>query len=153
MISTFKQLEKYIGSYSGQGINHENQKFTGELSLTKGINNYIIHYKATGKDGELYHEEQTTIALDLSQKLGLWSVNTNNPVMLQHTLVKNELTDQTNTLIFAFGDKENKNGFREEIAFELNADGTIGYNYSWGMPHGDFDVRSKSLMSKESKKK
>jgi ribosomal protein S8 len=109
--ATFDQLEKYIGSYSGQGINHEHQPFTGELVLKKGINSISIHYKAIGKDGQLYHEEHTVIALDINKNLGLWSVNTNNPVMLHHTCVKNEVASGATEIIFGFGKKEMKQSF------------------------------------------
>lgn len=96
-------LENFVGKYKGEGINHESQKFVGELTLSKSINSFLLHFKATGIDGEIYHEEQTTIALHPHQKLGLWSVNTNNPVMLQHELRRQTNEGEATKLIFGFG--------------------------------------------------
>ena len=149
MKSVFSDLEKYVGFYRGDGINHEQQPFTGELSLSKSIGGFNLTFRATGKDQTLYHEENTTIALSPNEKIALWSVNTNNPFMLQHDLRKDETQKDKVILVFGFNDPGNTQAFREEIKMELHADGQFGYHYSWGMPGGEFKPRSGVTMQKE----
>jgi len=68
-LSTVKVLELLCrkgGKYSGEGLNDNHQKFTGELSLTPVVNNYGINiaYTATAEDATIINEEHTLIALD-----------------------------------------------------------------------------------------
>jgi len=148
-MSLFVQLERYVGQYGGEGINHEDQTFTGEFVLSKSINSFSISFKATGAKGELYHEERTTIALSTNEKPGLWSVNTNNPVMLQHDFRREVSEPGVKKIIFGFGDTETLSSFREEITLEMYENGDLGYRYSWGMPGGEFRDRSGLRMVKK----
>jgi hypothetical protein len=141
-MSIFERLERFVGKYSGEGLNHEGQPFIGEFSLSKSISSYCVHFKANGLNGDLYHEEQTTIALQPNQKPALWSVNTNNPMMLQHELRRELQESEMLKIVFGFGDLNIAQSFREEITLELHSNGDIGYRYSWGMPGGEFRERS-----------
>ncbi len=149
MASVFDQIEKYLGTYKGEGINHEQQPFVGELSLTKSIGSFALHFKATGKDGALYHEERTTIALAPNEKLALWSVNTNNPFMIQHDFKKSSLVNGVTSFVFGFNDPATTQAFREEITLELGPNGALGYKYAWGMPGEEFKPRSSVTMLRQ----
>lgn len=139
------------GEYEGQGINHEGQPFVGRLSLgpvvhDKGIS---LTFTATGRDGTVYHQEQSLIALNAAEKLCLWNLNTNVPGLLEHSYRREEKPDGGLSHVFGFGDPEAKNSFREEIGIDLWENGEISYRYLWGMPGGDFEPRSAVRMKRK----
>ncbi len=84
MKDIFENLKKIAGRYEGEGINHEGQPFTGRFALKPilGERGFSIQFSATGKDGTLYHQEESTIAPSLNEKLTLWNFNTNTPALL-----------------------------------------------------------------------
>jgi hypothetical protein len=149
MQSVFKKLESFCGTFRGEGINHEKQSFHGELTLSRGITCFNLHFKATGLDSTVYHEEQTTIALNAQEKLSLWSVNTNNPCMLEHPLRSMGESDGSTWIVFGFGNVHDTHTFREEIKLELLADFKLGYHYAWGLPGGNFEQRSGLRMARK----
>ena len=140
------KLAERVGQYSGGGVNHEGQAFRGELVLSLLLKGAGIHlsFKASGDDGTIFHEETTTIAPDLMGEVGLYNLNTNMPGLTHHRLIQ----ETGEKAVFAFGDRTDHNTFREEITLELNADGSVGYKYAWGMPGGEFAERSGAVMKK-----
>ena len=51
-LNPISELQKYVGNYTGQGINHDNQKFTGELTIESivGQKGAILTFVATGME-------------------------------------------------------------------------------------------------------
>jgi hypothetical protein len=145
------QLKTRLGSYKGRGTNHEGQPFTGSLTISKllGGIGICLSFKAIGDDGTSLHEEVSTIAPDLSGRIGLYNLNTNLPGILHHILCENTATlAGLESAVFRFGERSNVSSFREEITMELLPTGQIGYKYAWGMPGGDFADRSGALMER-----
>ncbi|MGZ3775583.1 MAG: hypothetical protein ACXVCY_17205 [Pseudobdellovibrionaceae bacterium] len=144
-------LNEAIGSYSGRGINHEGQNFTGKLNLKVALSNKVLQLIsfATGDTGETYHEEASWIGKDIAGVLTLYVSSNNHPGVTPHTF--NRIDTGSNgeqKIIFRFGNPEDRNSFREEVTIALYQDGSIRHQYSWGMPGGDFADRSGSRMSK-----
>ncbi|MGE3387015.1 MAG: hypothetical protein AB7K41_09835 [Bdellovibrionales bacterium] len=100
-----QNLSHLVGTYRGEGINHEGQPFVGSFSLQPLLDGrgFSIAFTATGKDGTVYHKEESTIAPSLNEKLTLWNLNTNMPGLTPHELrstgVKNGATQ---SLLFGF---------------------------------------------------
>lgn len=142
------ELKKYIGRFQGQGINHEQEAFTGRLDLSEAVGGKGINLKfvATGKDGTIFHEESSMLAPSMDEKLCLWNFNSNIPGMLAHTLSSFKSFDDGLVAEFIFGDLDDKSQFRERINLTLYKNGNINYSYSWGMPSGDFAERSAVTM-------
>jgi hypothetical protein len=139
------------GRYTGQGLNDGHQKFTGELVLTPVVNNFGVHiaYKAAGKDGTVYSEEHTLISLNNENKLSLWTLNSNFHTTITFDFKSHKrIPGEKDIIIFGYGDSEDNSMFREEIDIELFDNGTLGYNYYWGMPDGVFMKRSSVKMKK-----
>jgi len=135
----------FSGDYQGRGTNHEGQEFQGTLSLALLLNGagVAIQFKATGNDGTVFHEEHTVIAPNLRGDICLYNLNTNMPGLVEHTLSRYETTTEgVEVGVFAFGQRADKQAFREEITVELRPSGSIAYKYAWGMPSGDFADRS-----------
>ncbi|MCB0422232.1 MAG: VOC family protein [Bdellovibrionales bacterium] len=150
-MNPLKELRKYIGSYKGDGINHEQQPFSGYLCLSelfdsKGME---LEFKAIGKDGTIYHAEKSVIAPGIDENLYLWNLNTNSNGMIPHLLKSTQPRNGSqSTFLFGFNNIENQDAFREEIAIDLWSNGEISYSYSWGLPGGNFEERSGAKMKR-----
>lgn len=159
-------LIKSAGFYTGYGVNHEDQQFKGLLEITPVVNNKGVHikYRATGlsdenekiehvnlynREMQLFNEEDTIIAFDNKNKLCLWTLNINVPMMCMFELRRyRRIADTKSILIFGFGDKKDEEHFREEITIEIWDSGSVAYNYYWGEPGGNFLARSTIIMRK-----
>jgi hypothetical protein len=144
-------LTESIGSYKGQGINHENQNYTGNLKLEFAFEKKVLLLisSATGIKGEVFHHEHSWIGNDIAGVLTLYVNSNNNPGVTPHLFNRIEQGPEgQNTIVFKFGDIENRNSFTEEISISVFKDKNIEHSYSWGLPSGDFQKRSGSRMEK-----
>ncbi|MFT4624901.1 MAG: hypothetical protein ACI8PZ_003567 [Myxococcota bacterium] len=130
-MSHLTTLLRQCGSFAGHGINHEDQPFHGELRLEPLLENRGVGgwFRATGIDGTTYHEERTWIAAGASGGLSLWSLSTNAPGVLEHTL--RHTADGVFT--FGHGDPHDETRFRHTLTITLHHDG-ITWAYGWAMP-------------------
>lgn len=140
------------GRYVGQGINHLGENFRGELEIRQRLDGPLveIHFRATDAD-QAFHEESTWITEDLlAGGLGLWTVSTNTPGVLQHRLHEDTNDGSYSTkAVFRLGTPEDLTRFRQEIMLCLRHDGGVEYAYSWGVPHEAFGSRSRCLLQKQ----
>lgn len=148
-------FQKFEGHYRGNGINHENKEFTGNLELKSIVNKkgIAITYKAIGNDGIefnkettlynkdtiFYNEEYAIICYDCDNKLTLWTLNSSIGTMAKFDLRRQRQASSKHFIfIFGFGDIADDTIFREEITIELWENGDLSYNYSWGEAGGLF---------------
>jgi len=151
MTEVFEALSKACGLYKGEGINHEGQTFMGRFLLKSVLDGrgFAIEFTATGKDGAIYHQEESTIAPALNEKLMLWNFNTNIPGLVPHELrASTPKADCTASFVFGFNQPSEMNAFREEVALDIWPSGEVSYTYSWGLPGGEFKERSGLKMRK-----
>ncbi len=144
-------LEGVAGRYVGEGLNHEEQRFEGELEVEAvvGGRGVVLRYIASGPDGSLYHAEHALIALDESGSLCLWPVMSELPAVLPHHLVSaSEGASGRRTLVFRHGDPADEEVFREELTLDLWPNGDITYRHAWGLPLGVYRERSSARMSR-----
>ena len=148
-MDNIEKLSRFIGRYQGEGINHEGQPFKGMLFLSPvfGGKGFNLQFKAEGKDGSIYHQEESKLAPMMDGTLCLWNFNTNTPGLVPHELRKFENSDHSK-FTFGFNQPSDTNSFREEITLELWSNGDISYSYSWGLPQGEFKERSALRMKK-----
>jgi ketosteroid isomerase-like protein len=152
MKTTLSQLKEMVGTYVGDGINHEGQPFVGRLQIESLLNGRGLNVKftATGRDGKLYHKEDSTIAPSIQEKLTLWNFNTNTPGLVPHELRKSDAKAGAQlSLVFGFNLPTDKNTFREEVALDIWDKNSLSYTYSWGLPGGEFQERSGVRMTKQ----
>lgn len=146
MKTVMESLKKAQGSYSGGGINHENEKFIGTFDLLEilGGRGFQINFEAKSptNPAAVYHSEVSIVAPNVSNGLSLFNLNTNTPFLAEHTYVPGS---NSNHMIFRFGNTENRNSFREEVHIHLSAD-EVRYEYHWGMPGREFQYRSGASM-------
>ncbi len=144
-------LREAVGSYQGEGINHENEKFQGTFILTEVLNGvgFQIQFEARSllNSSVVIHSEFSTVATNAMGGVSLFNLNTNVPFLIEHQLVKETTKPDDKNFIFRFGDLSNLNSFREEVHLTLGAS-SIRYDYHWGMPKGDFSLRSKITMNR-----
>lgn len=141
----FSDLSNACGLYKGQGLNHENQTFTGEFNLKSllGGKGFSIRFTARGADGSIFHREESTIAPAMTEKLTLWNFNSNTPALIAHELRSTNLKPNCKAcFIFGFNDVNDMNSFREEVALDIWNNGDVSYTYSWAMPGQEFKERS-----------
>lgn len=151
MIDALRFLSDYAGTYKGQGVNHEGEAFVGEFELHQHptLRSMSLRFKATSDEGQVYHQEETTIAQDVSGKPALWSLCNNAPGMLQLNFRRYETADEgCRTLVFGLGDLGSDHDYRQEVSIDLFRDGTLGYRFAWGMPGGEFSPRSGVRLSR-----
>jgi ketosteroid isomerase-like protein len=152
MKEILESLKAACGVYVGEGINHEGQPFTGRLSLEPLLSGrgFQLQFSATGKDGKLYHQEASTIAPAMNEKLTLWNFNTNIPGLVPHELRSaSTKTGAISSLTFGFNSPQDQKAFREEVSLDIWSNTSISYTYSWGLPDGDFKERSGVRMTKK----
>ncbi len=134
------------GMYSGTGVNHAAELFTGDLQLRalEGGNAALLRYVATRRDGKHLHAETTLVACDALGELCLWPAMEELPRLLVHRLLSREDTAAgTTRFVFASGGRDDRTSFREEIVLEIQVGhGIVGYRHSWGLPGGEFEERS-----------
>lgn len=146
MKNIIESFKKALGSYSGEGINHEKEKFIGNFDLQEilGGRGFQIKFEAKSPTvpATIYHCEVSTVAPNISNGLSLFNLNTNIPFLAEHTYIEGL---NPNHLIFRFGYPASGNSFRQEVHLHLG-ENEIRYEYHWGMPGGDFEYRSGASM-------
>jgi hypothetical protein len=143
-IMSYSELFSSKRSCAGNGVNHENQDFSGALELSPVVNGkgLELKFKAAGIDGTVFHEEFSLLGPGLDGKPCLFVLSNNHPGVTPHNLKKTDRTHDRQQFIFGFGDIADEKSFREEIALTLWNDGSVEYKYSWGLPGGKFAERS-----------
>ena len=153
MSGIIKILAGHCGRFEGEGVKPDGSRFVGRLQISSvlGIQAIEIEFYARTMDGLLFHQERTTIAFSPRETICLWSINSNNPHMLQHDSTQEEVTEAGSRQAYVFGYKrpEDRTDFREEITLELWNSGEIGYQYAWGVPDNDFETRLSVKLSPE----
>ncbi len=148
-MNSVNEIKKFLGNYTGKGINHEKQEFQGTMVLDAivGEKGILLSFIAKGEDGTIFHEEKSTVCHSLeSETLTMWNLNSNMPGLVPHKLKEINERDWGLELVFGYNDRNDDKSFREEVKMELYSNGDVGYHYSWGMPGGDFAERSGVIM-------
>jgi hypothetical protein len=122
------------GTWSGPGLNHESQPYTGRLTITP-INPTatILTFTATGTDGTIYHAETILIGETTST-----SASNNLPGLATFTVAH----PTEDTLTLTLGDLTDDTTFRETITLQHAPDGTLHQSYSWSLPGSPIQTRS-----------
>jgi hypothetical protein len=132
--------------FAGAGVNHEGEDFGADLELRPlaGSAALMLHYVATRADGVRVHSEDCLLGRDEADRLCLWPVMEELPHVLPHRLTHLDSTAAGGIrAVFAFGNTEERAGFREEISIERKPSGALVYAHAWGLPGGDFAPRSR----------
>jgi hypothetical protein len=136
-------------AFRGEGINHENESFIGELTVQalEGGRAALLKYVATLKSGEVAHSESTLLGVGPDGNLYLWPVMSELPLVLPHVeKVSSSEPGPFTQAVFASGARDDSTTFREEITICVNSDGSLQYAHAWGLPGGSFAERSSCTM-------
>jgi len=136
-----KNLSARAAFYQGSGTNHEAQNFTGSLVIRPAHGGAALWFRATGDDGEIYHEELVLIGAAFNGGLTMTSLNSNIPAA-QHFVSEMTSADEAR---FITPDFEKPRNFRERVTLLLNDSG-ITYSFAWGMPGQPIEDRSSATM-------
>jgi hypothetical protein len=142
-------FEALSGKFVGKGVHEEGQPFTGTFWSTKilGGTGVSFTFQTVGKDGTVYHSESSLLGKTFQGKLALWVMSSNHPGVIERRLVSSEALEGSGFVwTFGFGNKEDRNSFREEIRVEVIPQESVKYTYFWGIPGGEFAERSGALM-------
>jgi hypothetical protein len=132
-------------SYSGPGVNHENEAFVGTLLVEslEGGRAVLLRYAATLSGGEVVHSETTLLGTGTTGKLCLWPVMSEIPVVIPHEQVDSgPIQPGEEVAVFASGARGQTDAFREEITITTRQDKSLVYAHAWGLPGGAFEARS-----------
>lgn len=153
MNPNLENIQKYQGQYKGQGTNHTQDGFSGELELSSllGGKGFRLCYSACDDNGGLLHEEESILAPNEAGLFCLWNFNSNGSGVLCHLLTADEYTTEGNHLMhFDFGSLDDPAAFRQRVVLTLHAGGAISYDYAWGLAGEDFAERSSVKLFKTS---
>jgi hypothetical protein len=140
------------GKFRGKGVNHEGENFTGELIIEPMVGGaaVLLRYRAQLDDGSVAHEECTLLSSGPDGRLTLWPVMSELDVVLPHVQIKDTAHARTASSVggvFASGEQDEQDTFREEITIELSHTGELTYAHAWGLPGGKFEDRSSCCMA------
>jgi hypothetical protein len=149
MQTFLEMLARRQGSFVGRGVNHDDEEFTGRLSLRSvpGAPACAWDFLAQLESGVYAHVEHTLVALDEAGVPGLWTVSSNRPHMVRYALTGRVETPEGLVATFADGDLDDESRFRSQIRIELHAGGDMAYHHAWGLPGEPFAERSGVRMS------
>jgi hypothetical protein len=136
-------------AFRGEGINHENEPFIGELTVQalEGGRAALLKYVATLKSGEVAHSESTLLGVGPDGSHCLWPVMSELPVVLPHVeKVSRSEPGLFIQAVFASGARDDSTTFREEITICVNSEGSLHYAHAWGLPGCSFEERSSCSM-------
>jgi hypothetical protein len=135
-------------SLQGEGINHEGERFLGHLEVQPLVAGaaVLLVYTARLEDGSVVHEEATLLGRHLDGALCLWPVMSELPAICPHVQKPSPSAEQATSAVFAFGDRDDRSTFREEISLSFAAGGALTYTHAWGLPGGEFADRSSCLL-------
>lgn len=145
-------LAARAGSFTGRGLNHEKEAFTGRLVVASVLAGRAVtlHYTALGLDGQQLHEEFTLLSQSDQGGLCLWPVMSELPVVMpHHALADRAAANGGGAGVFASGPRDAADRFREEISIDCRTDGGMVYAHAWGMPGGSFEARSSCTLEPE----
>ncbi|OHX14577.1 hypothetical protein [Chromobacterium sphagni] len=143
-------LQSLPNQFCGEGINHEDQTFTGCLhwQALPGQRALLLHYSASGIHGEILHRETTLLGYLPDGTMCLWPVMEELPFILPHPAVRlAEGGHGTLEVVFASAPRSLSEQFRQEITIRLEANGQMLYTHAWGLPNCNFEDRSRCTMS------
>lgn len=131
-------------SFQGEGINHEGQHFIGQLRVQSLVDGsaVLLSYVARLQDGTIVHEESALLGQHPDGLLCLWPVMSELPAVYPHRQRSATSQEHADTVVFAFGDRDDRHSFREEISISVSRSGTLTYAHAWGLPGGEFGDRS-----------
>jgi hypothetical protein len=135
--------------FRGEGVNHENERFAGELrlQLLEAGRAILLHYTATLANGDVAHTEATLLAVGPDGKLTLWPVMSELPVVIPHVALEAaQAPGVVLRTVFSTGPRTDASVFREEISIEVHEGGALVYQHAWGLPGGSFAERSSCRM-------
>ncbi len=135
-------------SFQGEGINHEGERFTGQVRVQPLVEGaaVLLSYVARLQDGSLVHEEAALVGRQNDGTLCLCPVMSELPAVYPHQQRSASSGEQAETMVFAFGDRGERDRFREEISISLSKSGTLTYAHAWGLPGGEFADRSSCVL-------
>ena len=143
-----ENLLEIAGSFAGVGVNHDQEEFTGRMTLLPhlGRRGASLAFTAVGANDEVYHDERTLVGFNAQGELCLVSTSNNTGGLLHY-----RLADRADSRwIFQFGDVADKTAFRETRELRVHQNGDVTYRFSWGLPGGPFQERSVVRMSRVS---
>ncbi len=135
MADLLSALFDRAGKYRGEDVNHAGDAFVGELGLAPlGTDDGVMFaFRATGKDGEIFHEEGGLIVKGTDGVPVYQCVSSSNPVPtpfpLQSSRPRSKGAD--GTLVFRSDDTP---GGTVELIVDLWPDGDISARWFWGKP-------------------
>ena len=148
-MNILKALTSGPNSFRGEGVNEEQERFVGELTVQvlEGGRAALLRYVAKLSGGVVVHTESTLLGTGPTGKLCLWPVMSELPVILPHVeIAVHAVVGGGMKAIFSSGPRDDVSTFREEIAIQINPDGSLVYAHAWGLPGSAFEDRSSCLM-------
>lgn len=134
-----------MGRFIGDGVNHDNERFMGVMTLTPMLGNRgtSLSFTASGEGGVVFHDERSLIGFDLQGEIVMVSTSNNRGTVIPYTL---HAVDQ-DRVMFRFGDVNARDTFRESRELTIQDNQDITYRFSWGLPGESFAERSAVRMT------
>ena len=128
------RLHKAEGSWHGGGKPQTGAPFTADLFVSKVAagRGVTLSYQAIDASGQVIHDELLLVGPHAMGRVALWTLGNE---VLEHRLRR---TDGDTMWVFAFGLRDDLEGFRQEVTLSFNRDGTFAIQHGYGLPGQEF---------------
>jgi hypothetical protein len=92
-------------------------------------------YQALDASGTVIHDELLLVGPHAMGRVALWTLGREVDAVLEHRLRR---TDGSTMWVFAFGLRDDLEGFRQEVTLSFNRDGTFAIHHGFGLPGQEF---------------
>jgi len=132
-----ERLSAGEGTWTGSGKGGGGGEYTAHLFVTKvaagrGVS---LTFQAIDGLGKVLHDELLLVGPHAMGRVALWTLGNEVDAVLEHRLRR---TDGSTMWVFAFGLKDDQEGFRQEVTLSFNRDGTFAIQHGWGLPGQEF---------------
>ena len=134
------------GTWHGTGKSATGAAFTADLFVARvaGGRGVTLSYQAIDGQGHLIHDELLLVGPHAMGRVALWTLGSEVDAVLEHRLRR---TDGSSMWVFAFGLRDDLEGFRQEVTLGFNRDGSLGIHHGWGLPGQEFRDGSKATFA------
>ena len=137
MDELLQRLHAGEGSWSGTGKAPGGAAFQADLFVTRVAagRGVTLSYQAVDGAGKVVHDELLLVGPHAMGRVALWTLGNEVDAVLEHRLRR---TDGTTMWVFAFGLRDDLEGFRQEVTLSFNRDGTFAIQHGFGLPGQEF---------------
>lgn len=144
MDELLERLHAGEGTWHGTGKGAGGAAFTADLFVTRvaGGRGVTLSYQAIDALANVIHDELLLVGPHAMGRVALWTLGSEVDAVLEHRLRR---TDGSSMWVFAFGLRDDLEGFRQEVTIAFNRDESFAIQHGYGLPGQEFRDGSRAV--------